>query len=56
MVVIYGGDEYRRHSDGSRLVPWREIHARLADAADEAVSTSGDVVANASNDEEAEVS
>ncbi|MDE0658360.1 MAG: ATP-binding protein [Gammaproteobacteria bacterium] len=31
MVVVYGGDEYRRNSDGSRLVPWREIHTRLAD-------------------------
>lgn len=55
MVVVYGGDEYRRNSDGSRLVPWREIHTRLADAADEAATNSGHGVAAVLNDEESEV-
>ncbi len=26
VVVVYGGDESRRNSDRSRLVPWRQIH------------------------------
>ena len=25
VLVVYGGDEYRRNSDGSRLVPWRQV-------------------------------
>ena len=35
VVVVYGGDESRRNSDGSRLIPWRQVHASL-DPADEA--------------------
>ncbi|MCY3837357.1 MAG: ATP-binding protein [Gammaproteobacteria bacterium] len=30
VVVVYGGDEYRRNSDGSRLVPWQQVHVAAA--------------------------
>ena len=58
LVVVYGGDEYRRNSDGSRLVPWRQVHVALADPADEAGhdTTSGNVVGDAREDTESEVS
>lgn len=25
LVVVYGGEEFRRNSDGSRLIPWRRV-------------------------------
>ena len=31
LVVVYGGDEYRPNSDGSRLVPWRQVQVVATD-------------------------
>ena len=33
-VVVYGGDEYRRNTDGSSLVPWRQVHTGAQGPAD----------------------
>jgi len=56
LVVVYGGDGYRRNSDGSRLVPWREIHDRPTDTAQVAAAAHRDDGPDTSNDEESEVS
>lgn len=32
LVVVYGGDAGRRHSDGTRLVPWRSIGSAMRSA------------------------
>ena len=51
LVVVYGGDEYRRNSDGSRLVPWREVHDRTPDAAEMAAAAPREDAPDTSNDE-----
>ncbi|MCY3620878.1 MAG: ATP-binding protein [Gammaproteobacteria bacterium] len=50
VAVVYGGDESRRNSDGSRLVPWHQVHDQPPDAVDAAEAASGDIVSDASND------
>ena len=40
LVVVYGGDEYRRHSDGRRLVPWRRAASAASPTGDQCADKS----------------